>query len=584
MAELESIQIEKSAVTFLKQIIVSHKRMDEFINEKDKEPSWDGMIYLYKKDGYKAEDILCRVPVQVKGENKPDKLKRKEISYPVKYKHLRNYDCDGGVVYFVVIISDDCTKHQIFYNCLTPIKLQHLLKGTEKKEPNKTKSIPMIQLKNNDVNNLYSILAQFDVDSKTQGNSRGHIMKHIIDSKKIKDIDSVLCKAYVSNYGEVIEKINMGEICLYGHDIVNDTWCPFAYEEQKRVELITSIELNKPFGVDKQFFYESVILESRKGEKLVRLSENLLINDTKKVYIFHPVSKLNIIENDILFIKALKFGKEISIGQDCSLSLGSITFKEEFLKYLSWLENLIAAFKEYDIICEKRLDQFTDKDFDAVNCLIGIYLKNISKNYKSNWWLMWWENKVYPIFITEDTNGKRKAYNLLASSKLWISAEVNGKHYIVPNFYMYKREVWKKIYDFNESVVLAQLQRCDYNLYVGDIYYALFVELLSAYDYSKNEKLYNIAKYISEKFEEMNSQDQNGIINKMQLIKRKRKLSDAEIVILEKIEQIPYNDMTYCAVEILLENKHNARKKIESLSVQDKEIFKSYPIFNLLEN
>lgn len=82
MAELDSIEIEKSAILFMKQIIIRHRRMDEYLNDNDKEPSWDGMIYLYDKDGYKAEDILCRVPVQVKGKNDPLKLKRKIISYP----------------------------------------------------------------------------------------------------------------------------------------------------------------------------------------------------------------------------------------------------------------------------------------------------------------------------------------------------------------------------------------------------------------------------------------------------------------------------------------------------------------------
>lgn len=186
MAELDSIQIEKSAVMFLKQVILPHKRMNDFINDNDKEPSWDGMIYLYKEDAYKAEDILCRVPVQIKGKNEPDKLKRKGITYPIEYKHLRNYDIDGGVVYFVVIVSNDCMKYQIFYNCLTPIKLQDLLKGTEKKEPDSTKSVPMMRLENNDMYELYKILDQFHVDSKKQGNSKNQIMKHVIDSKKLR--------------------------------------------------------------------------------------------------------------------------------------------------------------------------------------------------------------------------------------------------------------------------------------------------------------------------------------------------------------------------------------------------------------
>lgn len=584
MAELDSIQIEKSAVMFLKQVILPHKRMNDFINDNDKEPSWDGMIYLYKEDSYKAEDILCRVPVQIKGKNEPDKLKRKGITYPIEYKHLRNYDVDGGVVYFVVIVSDDCMKYQIFYNCLTPIKLQALLKGTEKKEPNSTKSVPMMCLENNDMYELYKILKQFHVDSKKQGNLKSQIMKHAIDSKNIKDIDSISWTACVNDYNEMLKKINIGEVCLYGHDVVTDTWYPFTYEEQKKLELIRCIKLDRPFGVDKQFFYDSVVLEDKSGEKLIRLSENLVINDTKKKYYFHPISKLDMIEKDILFLKALRFGKTITVGTEHAIDFGSVIFTEDFLKYLSWLERLIAAFQEYDIKCTKRMDEFTDKDWKNISYLIKVYSNEISKNSNSNWWVMWWEDRVYPLFITEGSDGNKKAYNLLAAPKFWMSVEQDKKHYIIPNFFMYKRDIWEKIYNFQELIVWEQLERCDYNLYTQDVFYSLFVELLSAYDHVRNEKLYKIAKYLSDKFEEIDPKDQNGIINKLQLIKRKRIFTDTEISQLEEIEQSPCSDMIYCAVEILLENRHIAKKQIDALSLENKTKFKSFPIFNLLEN
>jgi len=230
------------------------------------------------------------------------------------------------------------------------------------------------------------------------------------------------------------------------------------------------------------------------------------------------------------------------------------------------------------------MDEFTDKDWENIIYLIKIYSNEISENYNSNWWVMWWEDRVYPIFITEGLDGSKKAYNLLASSKFWMSVDQDKKHYIIPNFFMYKRGIWEKIYNFDEAVVWEQLERCDYNLYTQDVFYSLFVELLSAYDHSRNEKLYEIAKYLSDKFEEIDPKDQNGIINKLQLIKRKRMLTDAETSQLEKIEQSPCSDVIYCAVEILLENKHVAKKQIEALSSENKEIFKSFPIFNLLEN
>lgn len=158
---MNPIKIEKGAVEAIKRIIRLHEKMDESLSEADKNPSWDGHIYLYTNSDLKVEHMLGRIPIQVKGKNDESLFNKETITYPVKYKFLRNYSVDGGVVYFVVIISDDGEKAAIFYNNLTPNKLESLLKGSKEKKPNQTKSISLINLKNNDKNELYNILVQF---------------------------------------------------------------------------------------------------------------------------------------------------------------------------------------------------------------------------------------------------------------------------------------------------------------------------------------------------------------------------------------------------------------------------------------
>lgn len=190
--------------------------------------------------------------------------------------------------------------------------------------------------------------------------------------------------------------------------------------------------------MDNQFFYDKIILKDKNGEQLIQLSENLMINDTKKKYHFEPISTLDIISNDIMFIKALRYGKRISIGMEHSIDFGRITFPKIFLERLDWWERLIAAFKEYDIKCTKRMDEFTDTDWEYINCLVKIYSNKISQNYKSDWWMMWWEDKVYPIYIADRVDGNKKGYNLLASNNFWMSIEKEGQHQIIPNFFMYK--------------------------------------------------------------------------------------------------------------------------------------------------
>lgn len=582
MANLDAIEIEKRAIVHLKEIIIPYKRMNDFINDNDKEPSWDGMIYLYNQDGYKAEDLRYRVPIQVKGKNDPSKLKSESFTFPIEYKHLRNYANDGGVFYLVVIVCDEFEKFQVFYNGLTPIKLQSILKGTEGKKPNDKKLVRMKKLRNNDEKELYRLLDQFETDRINQGRAKGEILKRTIDVSRIKEIDSIRLNTYSYSPDEVINRITTGEICLYGHDVMTDTWYPFSYDEQIKIKIVKCIDLDKPFGVDGKVFYNKAILKEDNGEKIIQLSENLTINDTKKKFYFNPISTIDILENDILFLKAIKGGEKITIGTDYEIPFDTIKYPKKFINNLDELERIISSFKKYNVRCTKRMDEFNEKDWRWVNTLVKLYLGKIPKDYKSEWLMWWWEDKVYPIFISCELAGGREAYNLLTSTNLKLSIEDNGKHYIIPNCCMYKRDIWEKIYNFDESIVLEQLEECDYNLITEQLLSSLFVELLAGYDVSKNNSCFNIAQYISEKLCEIDPTHQYYILNRLQLLKRKRDFFDSEISELEKIQENPMNDMVSCAVDILLENRHSAKKKIQKLSEQDRKNFKQFPIYNLL--
>ena len=110
---MDSNAIENISVSKLKMVLMLNDYLSPFINEGDKEPSWDGNIYLYNKKGKKKKDIKGRVSIQVKGEEKSI-TKKNEIKYPVSVVDLRNYLSDGGVIYFVVYV-DKQGNSKIYY-------------------------------------------------------------------------------------------------------------------------------------------------------------------------------------------------------------------------------------------------------------------------------------------------------------------------------------------------------------------------------------------------------------------------------------------------------------------------------------
>lgn len=91
-----------------------------------------------------------------------------------------------------------------------------------------------------------------------------------------------------------------------------------------------------------------------------------------------------------------------------------------------------------------------------------------------------------------------------------------------------------------------------------------------------------MATLLIKKLLEFNKEDENGIINYFQLLKRKRELSGDEIAKLEQLEEKTTNDMIICAINILLENEQRAKKLINQLSDENREMFKQFPIYNLL--
>ena len=101
--KLDRKAIETISVNKVKECIVVSPFLDQFITENDKEPSWDGHIYLYT-DGIKnKEHFKGRIPVQIKGTVKED-FSKSIVSFSMSLNDLNCYLYDGGCILFVVYI------------------------------------------------------------------------------------------------------------------------------------------------------------------------------------------------------------------------------------------------------------------------------------------------------------------------------------------------------------------------------------------------------------------------------------------------------------------------------------------------
>lgn len=130
---MDTMAIEQYAVDAVRDCINYSDHLSPFVSDNDKEPSWNGHIYIY--GGKKSKEHLKgRMPVQVKGTEQAD-LTKTEITFRMEMADLLNYLHDGGCLLLVVYIKQDKeamkTQSQIYYRELTPVRLKEMLTGVK---------------------------------------------------------------------------------------------------------------------------------------------------------------------------------------------------------------------------------------------------------------------------------------------------------------------------------------------------------------------------------------------------------------------------------------------------------------------
>ena len=134
--------------------------------------------------------------------------------------------------------------------------------------------------------------------------------------------------------------------------------------------------------------------------------------------------------------------------------------------------------------------------------------------------------------------------------------------------------------NININIMKNSFEKYEYNDEICLRYNIFVLELIKAYDKSNDKEWLNFAEYLIDKILEFIDLPEY-MINKLQIIKRKRKLSQYEKEELYDIREKEKDIMIQCGIAILLENQSDFERFFARLD--DKDTFKKFPIYNLIK-
>lgn len=597
---MDKKDIESAAISEIKDSIMNCDILSPYISENDKEPSWDGFIYIYKNKDKKKKNIQGRVAVQVKGELNSN-FSSTEIKHRAEITDLRNYQRDNGVIYFVVYINKENTRiRKVYFETLTPVKLATLyLKSNENKS---YKNIKLRAFPENPENQKI-IFLNFLEDSRKQVS---YPPENIVSFEELERSNisgfTYLPKNQIpyKNLQTLLNVLSENEIYFYVSDKDNKNLVPTNFFTSPNMKMGIMDTVDSPISINDKIYYNNFKRIFSKDSLIIHIghSISITINEQKDTKLnFKLISSVRKGVIDLFFFtEVLKNKNKFSIDKkeiNFSISAGDLT-EEQYL----------AAFEEKLILYNKVIKLFntlhidSDLDIDSMSRKDELFLEILFKAILD-------KEAVDIVVQKNSTIANLKIANLLI--KLVAFKKDNNELYTLQDFFNSELQAIQKNDndDIRLTCIFSILNKEDYLSASNIDYDAIFnsykslagydyiyematndmLKMLSAYDTKPNPKLFELIKRLSDWL--LNESGNNisheiALLNKYQIIKRERNFEEDEINKL--IELSENTDLQYkVAANILLGHKETANVYLKKLPFEDQELFKTFPIYKFFE-
>jgi len=586
--------IEVKGITKLKDCLLRSEYLFPDICENDRTPSWDGFIEVYKniEINKKKSDLLARVPVQVKSEMNTD-ISSDQISYNVKKSDLKNYLHDGGVVFFIVRMCDD-DNFKIYYETLNTLKLKRQIKSMKNR-----KSINIIfhTFPKENIEKFTDIFFNFAHDMNKQAVDNC-LSLNDLNKEHPKGFDSFTVHYHGIQHKHPIDYFLENEVTVYANHSELDISIP--------IDIVKINEFSQnfysPILINNTEYYSNYRLSyTTEGTKIIlgnSVSFLYTKNSKKAIFNIKIQGMLSQRIKDTEFVLSLLKNKHYTIGGEkphnfyFGEALDGFPFEKaiedmsNYLDYLSELKKVLTILKvneELDFL------DITDKDEKNIDILISSILYNESQNLTVNEQLEGFSfrnnikicNIKLALLFIKNKDGKYTISNFF-KDKYAATFRITGTQREIKAsiFLSLKKDDFLTVSNIDYDIIYNSFinLESDDDLFNMTIQFVLI--MIDVYDETNRTILLDTSLKILEwVFANSKSETQKiCLLDKLQIIKRIRKLDDSEISELLNLISTSTDNKLLTGAYLLLNNIDMATFYFKKMPESEQIDFNKYPI------
>lgn len=588
--------IEEKALNYLKSFIEDSKRISQFIDDNDKEPCWDGHLYLYAEGSRDKNHLKGRVPVQIKG-IEVSRFQSNKWKFKLEKSDLKAYLHEP--TFFVVCqVKKDSKERKLFYRELLPDTVRTLLRDMGDNDTRKTLFHPLTEnLKEFEDQLMVFMRNSTKMVSFADANP---LTFDDVVKKGIKDF-SFITPAQVTDRLMLMKYLSTHETYLYAKiskefDVeipISGGPARFAFMKEQDEEI----------KVGDRVFYKGYKNEIKNGRIIISVGNTLSIDlpmdsedKVKSVVKFNSNSKYlkeSIFEAE--FAIALHDVGVLTIGKiKINLNVNESAIIEDLRKKLINWKALQNVLDKLHVTVPFDLTKITDEEGKLLDILIDtIGNGNTVKLPGQETALMLCEisNIKLLLWCVAGTDGNC-AFGDFFDKTVQISYEYNGKDKIAasPYSYLKNENLWAKADNIDfAGVIPAAQEAVTNNTHCYELINLDVLAMIRAYDSLSSidtvkgnnilQECYNLNEWLISTDPQIDRLPIH-ICNKMQIIKRQRKLSEEEIETLKALYVDPNVNQTIKFGILLLLDKHSESDVLfKKLTKEEQESIKGYPIW-----